>query len=87
MSKTVRCTVENRHRVQRAARALRETAPTAVVETTPPVRSEHNAWTLDAVLRETEGVPPEVLRELALAGLTLQPTPTQAEHQHVVATA
>jgi len=87
MSKTVRCTVENRQRVRRAARALREMAPTAVVETTPPVRSEHDAWTLDAVLCETEGVPPEVLRELALAGLTLQPTPTQAEHQHVVATA
>ncbi|MFY4814879.1 hypothetical protein ACOJIV_19615 [Haloarcula sp. AONF1] len=87
MSKSVRCTVENRQRVRRAARALRETAPTAVVETTPPVRSEHNAWTLDAVLRETEGVPPEVLRELALAGLTLQPTPSQAGHQHVVATA
>jgi hypothetical protein len=87
MSKSVRCTVENRQRVRQAARALRETAPTAVVKTTPPVRSEHNAWTLDAVLRETEGVPPEVLRELALAGLTLQPTPTQAEHQHVVATA
>jgi hypothetical protein len=39
------------------------------------------------VLRETDGVPPEVLRELALAGLTLQPTPTQNEHQHLVATA
>ena len=87
MSKTVRCTVENRQRVRRAARGLRETVPAALVETTPPVRSEHDAWTLDAVLRETEGVPPEVLRELALAGLTLQPTPTQAEHQHVVATA
>ncbi|AUG49414.1 hypothetical protein BVU17_17675 (plasmid) [Haloarcula taiwanensis] len=87
MSKTVRCTVENRQRVRRAARALRETVPTVLVETTPPVRSEHDAWTLDAVLRETEGIPPEVLRELALAGLTLQPTPTQAKHQHVVATA
>ncbi|AAV44459.1 MULTISPECIES: hypothetical protein [Haloarcula] len=87
MSKTVRCTVENRQRVRRAARALQETAPTAVVETMPPVRSEHDAWTLDAVLRETDGVPPEVLRELALTGLTLQPTPTQAEHQYLVATA
>jgi len=87
MSKSVRCTVENRQRVRRAARALWETAPTAVVQTTPPVRSEHDAWTLDAVLRETEGVPSEVLRELALAGLTLQPTPAQNEHQHVVATA
>ena len=87
MSKTVRCTVENRKRVERAARALRETAPTALVETTPPVRSEYDAWTLDAVLRDTEGIPPEVLRELALADLTLRPTPAQGEHQHVAATA
>ncbi|WP_336339486.1 hypothetical protein [Haloarcula brevis] len=88
MSKpSVSCTVENRQRVQRAARALRETVPTVLVETTPPVRSEYDAWTLDAVLRDCEGVPPEVMSELALAGLTLQPTPSQAEHQHVVATA
>lgn len=88
MSKpSVRCTVKNRQRTERAARALRETAPTAVVETTPPVRSEYNAWTLDAVLRDTEGVPLEVLRELVLAGLTLRPTPSQADHQHLVATA
>jgi hypothetical protein len=58
-----------------------------LVETTPPVRSEHDAWTLDAVLQGTEDVPPEVFRELALADLTLRPTPSQAEHQHVVATA
>ncbi|EMA14202.1 hypothetical protein [Haloarcula amylolytica] len=87
MSKTVRCTVENRQRVRRAAQALRETTPTVLVETTPPVRSEYDAWTLDAVLRETDGIPPEVLRELALAGLTLQPTPSQAGHQHLIATA
>ncbi|EMA13404.1 hypothetical protein C442_20751 [Haloarcula amylolytica JCM 13557] len=43
MSKTVRCTVENRQRVRRATRALRETVPTVLVETTPPVRSEHDA--------------------------------------------
>ena len=82
---SVRCTVENRKRVQRAVRTLRETVPTVLVETTPPVRSEYDAWTLDAVLR-TSGVPPEVLRELALAGLTLQPTPSQAKYQHVAAT-
>lgn len=87
MSKTVRCTVENRKRVERAARTLRETAPTALVETTPPVRSEYDRWTLEAVLRDTDGVPPAVLRELALADLTLRPTPSQAGHQHVVATA
>ncbi|PYZ02461.1 hypothetical protein E6P14_03050 (plasmid) [Haloarcula marismortui ATCC 43049] len=37
---------------------------------------------LDAALRETVGDSPEVLQELALAGLTLQPTPVQNEHQH-----
>ncbi|WP_167467399.1 MULTISPECIES: hypothetical protein [Haloarcula] len=42
---------------------------------------------LDAVPRDTDGVPAEVLRELTLAGLTLRLTPSQAEHQHVVATA
>ncbi|GGK84874.1 hypothetical protein [Haloarcula sebkhae] len=87
MSKTVRCTVKNRQRVRRAARALREAVPTVLVETTPPVRSKHDAWTVDAVLQDTEGVPPDVLRELALADLTLQATPTQTEHQHVVAMA
>lgn len=39
------------------------------------------------MLWETDGVPPEVLREVALAGLTLQPIPSQAGHQHLVATA
>jgi len=72
MSKLVRCVVENRQRVKRAARALRATVPTVLVETTPPVRSEHDARTLDAVLRDTESVPPAVLRELALADLTLR---------------
>jgi hypothetical protein len=87
MSKpSVCCTVENRQRVRRAARAVQETVPTAQVETIPPVRSEHDVWTLDAVLRDTEGVPPEVLRELALVGLTFQPTPSQAEYEHVAAT-
>ncbi|WP_227015832.1 hypothetical protein [Haloarcula sp. JP-L23] len=47
----------------------------------------HDDWTLDAVLADAEGVPPTVLRELALADLTLRPTPSQAGHQHVVATA
>ncbi|RKS74201.1 hypothetical protein BDK61_4788 [Haloarcula quadrata] len=39
------------------------------------------------MLWETDGVPPEVLREMALAGLTLQLIPSQAGHQHVVAPA
>ncbi|WP_434531750.1 hypothetical protein ACODNH_21460 (plasmid) [Haloarcula sp. NS06] len=41
---------------------------------------------IDAVLRDTEGVPSKVLRELALAELTMQPTPSQAGYEHVAAT-
>ncbi|EMA07865.1 hypothetical protein C436_20928 [Haloarcula marismortui ATCC 33800] len=59
---------------------------TESVDVLAPSASQYGAWTLDAVLRDAESVPPEVLRELALAGLTLQPTPSQAEYQHVGAT-
>jgi len=82
----VSCTVEERKRVRRAARAIREEVATESVDVLAPSASQYGEWTLDAVLRDAEGVPPEVLREMALAGLTLQPTPSQAEYQHVVAT-
>ncbi|MFU1783858.1 hypothetical protein ACM16X_21060 [Haloarcula japonica] len=65
------CTVEERRQVRRAARAIRETVATECVDVLAPSASQYNAWTLDAVLRDVEGVPPEVLRELALAELTL----------------
>jgi hypothetical protein len=72
--------------VHRAALAIQEEVPTESVDVLAPNASQYDAWTLDAVLRDAEGVPLEVLRELALAGLTLQPTPSQAEYQHVAAT-
>jgi hypothetical protein len=78
--------VEERQRVRRAARAIQEEVATESVDVLAPSASQYGDWTLDAVLRKAEGVPPEVLRELALAGLTLQPTPSQAEFQHVAAT-
>ncbi|EMA13244.1 hypothetical protein [Haloarcula marismortui] len=81
------CTVEERKRVRRTARAIQEEVATESVDVLAPSASQYNAWTLDAVLRDVEGIPPAVLRELALAGLTLQPTPSQAEYQHVAATA
>jgi hypothetical protein len=56
------------------------------VDVLAPSASQYGEWTLDAVLLGVDGVPPEVLRELALAGLTLQPMPSQAEYQHVAAT-
>lgn len=80
------CTVEQREQVRRAARAIRDVVPTVAVNVVAPGASQYDSWTLDAVLRDVDGVPPEVLRELALAGLTLRPTPSQAEFQHVTAT-
>lgn len=80
------CTVAKRERVRRAAREIRDCVPTVAVDVVAPNASQYDAWTLDAVLQDIDGVPPEVLRELALAGLTLRPTPSQAEYQHVVAT-
>jgi len=82
----VSCTVEERKRVRRAARAICEEVATESVDVLAPSASQYGAWTLDAGLRNAEGVPPEVLRELALAGLTLQPTPSQARYEHVAAT-
>jgi hypothetical protein len=82
----VSCTVEERRRVRRAARAIRDEVATESVDVLSPSASQYGEWTLDAVLREAEGVPPGVLRELALAGLTLQPTPSQAEYEYVAAT-
>ncbi|MBX0297568.1 acyl-CoA dehydrogenase family protein [Haloarcula nitratireducens] len=80
------CTVDDRKQVRRAARAIRDSVPTIAVDVVAPNASRHDAWTLDTVLRDRESVPPEVLRELVLAGLTLQPVPSQAGYQHVVAT-
>ncbi|WP_058990921.1 MULTISPECIES: hypothetical protein [unclassified Haloarcula] len=82
----MRCTVEERRRVRRAAQAIREEVATESVDVLSPSASQYGEWTLDAVLKDVEGVPPEVLRELALAELTLQPTPSQAGYQHVAAT-
>ncbi|WP_434531554.1 hypothetical protein ACODNH_21425 (plasmid) [Haloarcula sp. NS06] len=80
------CTVEERRRVRRVARAIRDGVSTESVDVLAPSASQYGEWTLDAVLRGSEGAPPEVLRELALAELTLQPTPSQSEYQHVAAT-
>jgi len=80
------CTVGEHKQVCRPVRAIRDEVATESVDVLAPSASQYGEWTLDAVLRDCEGVPPEVLRELALAGLTLQPTPSQAEYQHVAAT-
>ena len=78
-------TVEEHKRVRRAARAIRDEVATESVDVAPNV-SQYDAWTLDAVVHGSEDVSPEVLRELAVAGLTLQPTLSQAAHQHAAST-
>ncbi|WP_394353994.1 hypothetical protein [Haloarcula sp. JP-L23] len=52
-----------------------------LVSTPCAVETIDDAWTLDAVLRAREGIPPEVLRKLALARLTLRPTPERVVNQ------
>ncbi|MDS0280005.1 hypothetical protein NDI85_19660 [Halomicroarcula sp. S1AR25-4] len=79
------CAVEQRRRVRRAARAIRDAVPTEAVDVVAPTASEFDSWTLEAVVA-SEGVPPEVSRELALAGLTLRPRPAQGPFTVVVAT-
>ncbi|WP_227015897.1 hypothetical protein [Haloarcula sp. JP-L23] len=72
--------------MRRAAQAIEDDVPAVAVDVVAPGASQYDAWTLDGVLRDCGGGPPEVLPELALAGLTLRPTPSQAEFQHVTAT-
>jgi len=49
------CTVEERKRVRRAARAIQEEVPTESVDVLSPSASQYGEWTLDAVLRDTKG--------------------------------
>lgn len=81
------CTVENRKRIKAAARAIRDCSPTFSVDVLEPSESNHDCWTLDAVLRHRDSTPPAVLRELALAGLDLHQRPPQNGHAVIVATA
>ncbi|WP_135306379.1 hypothetical protein [Haloarcula amylovorans] len=80
------CTVEARARVRRAARAIRDCAPTVAVDVLEPSDSSHDCWTLEVALRDRDGIPPAVTREIAIAGLTLRPVPSQPGYQPVVAT-
>jgi len=79
------CTVDARKSVRRVADALRACDSVAAVDVLPPTKSQFDDWTIDAVVRG-DGVPPEILRELALEGLTLRPMPQRAEFSSVVAT-
>jgi len=78
--------VEEHKRLRRTAQAIRDEVATEFVDVFAPSESQYGEWTLDAVLRDAGGVPPEVLRELARTVLTLRPTPSQAGYEHVAAT-
>lgn len=81
------CAVEHREHIRRAARAIRTYSQTVSADVVAPTAAPYDTWTLDVVLANSTGVSPEILRELALSGLTLRPTPSQAQYQHVMATA
>jgi len=84
------CQLAQRDRVDAAAMELRADEDIALeaCDVLPPSKSEHDVWTLDAVVVDETGVPPTVLRELALYGLTLRRTPSRPGGlQSIVATA
>ncbi|PYZ02453.1 hypothetical protein C8039_19070 [Halogeometricum sp. wsp3] len=61
------CTVEERRRVRRAARAIRDEVATESVDVLAPNASQYGAWTLDTVFG-TVRVSHRSAQELALAG-------------------
>jgi len=84
------CQLDQRDRVDAAAMELRNDDDIVLeaCDILPPAKSEHDAWTLDAVVADRKGIPPAVSRELALYGLTLRPAPSRGDRlQSVVATA
>ena len=81
------CTVDQRQSIERAARALRGLPPVIDVDTLPPAKSQYDAWTVDAVVRCPDGIPPSVSREIAIAGLYQQEQPRRGDIHSVVATA
>lgn len=80
------CTPVNRERVLQAERLMPDHVPVETTDVIRPAKSPYNEWTFEAVLHDVDGVPPEVLRVLAKAGLTLEKTPSQGEFEHVTAT-
>jgi len=84
------CQLDQRDRLEAVAWELQqaEDIDLEACDVLPPAKSEHNRWTLDAVVVDETGIPPEVSRELALHELTLRPAPSRGgDLQSVVATA
>lgn len=84
------CQLAQRDRVEAAAMELdnADDVDFEAIDVLTPAQSEHDCWTLDAVVVDPTGIPPEVSRELALYGLTLRPAPSRGGNlQSVVATA
>ena len=79
------CTVEQRRAVERAGDAIRNCDSTVAVDVIAPSDSRQDRWTLEAIVA-CERVPPEILTELALEGLSIHQQPPQGGHQVVVAT-
>jgi|GEM_PF-3277287 len=75
-----------REQVRRVERLLPDRVPVESVEFVRPKQSPYNKWTFEAGLQDADGVPPEVMKALARAGLTLRKTPTQGENERFAAT-
>lgn len=81
------CQPQQRARTERAARSLRVLEPCLAVDVLEPDTDPTACWTVDAVLRDTDGVPPAVLDILADEGLTLRYSQSHGDHQQLLATA
>lgn len=80
------CTVARRQAIQRAADAIRDCQATVAVDVLDPSESPRDRWTCEVIVAG-DHVPPAILTELALEGLSLYQQPPQGDHQVVVATA
>jgi len=80
------CTIEQRRRAHNCADALGDAPSVVAVDVLDPDESHLDEWTVDAVVRD-DGIPPGVLRELALEQMTLQSAPDRQEYSSVLATA
>lgn len=80
------CVVESRRAVQRAADQLAAEPAVIATDTVPPAKGQTDAWSVEAVIRSPDGIPPGVHRVLAVEGLFSRPQPTRGDVHRIVAT-
>lgn len=84
----MQCAVDQRQRVQSAARALRDQGAVVAVDALEPAEAPADVWSLDILLdRHACGVPAPVLSELAGRNLALVDIEHQTPYWQALATA